>query len=78
MLRQLGLLGSPGALLGPESNLYWLGEPGLAMGSVIAVHVWRLTPLAAVIMMAGLVAIPRTWRRRPGWTAPATGGGCSR
>jgi multiple sugar transport system permease protein len=29
------------------------------MGSVIAVHVWRLTPLAAVIMMAGLVAIPR-------------------
>jgi multiple sugar transport system permease protein len=58
-LRQLGLLGSPGALLGQESNLFWLGEPGLAMGSVIAVHVWRLTPLAAVIMMAGLVAIPR-------------------
>jgi len=59
VLRQLGLLGSPGALLGEESNLFWLGEPGLAMGSVIAVHVWRLTPLAAVIMMAGLVAIPR-------------------
>lgn len=59
VLRQLGLLGSPGALLGQESNLFWLGEPGLAMGSVIAVHVWRLTPLAAVIMMAGLVAIPR-------------------
>jgi multiple sugar transport system permease protein len=58
-LRQLGLLGSPSALLGQESNLFWLGEPGLAMGSVIAVHVWRLTPLAAVIMMAGLVAIPR-------------------
>jgi multiple sugar transport system permease protein len=59
VLRQLGLLGSPGALLGSESNEYWLGEPGLAMGSVIAVHVWRLTPLAAVIMMAGLIAIPR-------------------
>lgn len=59
VLRQVGLLGSPGALLGPETNLFWLGEPGLAMGSVIAVHVWRLTPLAAVIMMAGLVAIPR-------------------
>lgn len=59
VLRQLGLLGSPGALLGAESNEYWLGEPALAMGSVIAVHVWRLTPLAAVIMMAGLIAIPR-------------------
>jgi multiple sugar transport system permease protein len=59
VLRELGLLGSPGALLGSESNEYWLGEPALAMGSVIAVHVWRLTPLAAVIMMAGLIAIPR-------------------
>ena len=59
MLRQFGLLGQPDALFGPESNLFWLGEPSLAMASVIAVHVWRLTPLAAVIMMAGLVAIPR-------------------
>ena len=52
LLRQVGLLG-------PGENMYWLGEPGLAMSSVIAVHVWRLVPLAAVIMMAGLVAIPR-------------------
>lgn len=59
VLRQLGLLGSPGAVLGPESNQYWLGEPKLAMASVILVHVWRLTPLSAVIMVAGLVAIPR-------------------
>jgi multiple sugar transport system permease protein len=59
VLRQLGLLGHPGALFGAESNLYYLGQPVLAMGSVIAVHVWRLTPLSAVIMMAGLVAIPR-------------------
>lgn len=59
VLREVGLLGTPGALFGGESNLFWLGEPSLAMGSVIAVHVWRLTPLAAVIMMAGLVAIPR-------------------
>lgn len=59
VLRQLGLLGEPGALFGAGSNLYYLGQPRLAMASVIAVHVWRLTPLAAVIMMAGLVAIPR-------------------
>lgn len=59
VLRQLGLLGDPDALLGAGSNTYWLGRPGLAMASIIAVHVWRVTPLAAVIMMAGLVAIPR-------------------
>jgi multiple sugar transport system permease protein len=59
VLRELGMLGEPDALLGSGSNMYWLGKPGLAMASVIAVHVWRLTPLAAVIMMAGLVAIPR-------------------
>jgi len=52
VLRQLGFLG-------PGENMYWLGRPGLAMASVIAVHVWRLTPLAAVITMAGLIAIPR-------------------
>lgn len=52
VLRQIGVLG-------PGGQMYWLGEPGLAMTSVITVHVWRLVPLAAVIMMAGLVAIPR-------------------
>jgi multiple sugar transport system permease protein len=59
VLRELSLLGQEGALFGDASNMYWLGKPGLAMTSVIAVHVWRITPLAAVIMMAGLVAIPR-------------------
>lgn len=49
VLRSLGLLGD---------NVYWLGKPGLAMSSVIAVHTWRIVPLAAVIMMAGLSAIP--------------------
>jgi multiple sugar transport system permease protein len=49
LLRELGLL---------ETNLYWLGRPNLAMASVIAVHVWRLVPLAAVIMMVGLLSIP--------------------
>jgi multiple sugar transport system permease protein len=48
-LRELGLI---------QGNVVWLGRPVLAMASVIAVHVWRITPLAAVIIMAGLVAIP--------------------
>lgn len=50
MLRELGLI---------QANMYWLGEPRLAMTSVIAVYTWRILPLAAVIIMAGLVAIPK-------------------
>lgn len=58
ILRGLHLLG-PGTLLGPDTNIYWLGREGLAMGSVILVHVWRLLPLATVIILAGLSTIPR-------------------
>jgi len=59
LLRWAGLLGAPGDLLGPMSNLYWLGEPVLAMASVVLVHVWRLLPLATVIQLAGLSSISR-------------------
>ncbi len=59
LLRTLGLLGKPGDLLGPMSNLYWLGRPALAMASVILVHVWRLLPLATVIIIAGMNSIPK-------------------
>ena len=41
-----------------ESNVYWLGKDNLAMASVIAVHAWRIIPLATVIIMAGLISIP--------------------
>jgi multiple sugar transport system permease protein len=41
-----------------EGNMYYLGRPLLAMGSVIAVHVWRIVPVATVIVMAGMMAIP--------------------
>ena len=37
----------------------WLGVPHLAMGSVIAVHVWRQLPLATVILLGGLSSIPK-------------------
>lgn len=59
LLRTWGLLGKPGDLLGPMSNLYWLGRPGLAMASVILVHVWRLLPLATMILIAGMNSIPK-------------------
>jgi multiple sugar transport system permease protein len=75
VLRNLGLI---------DGNIYWLGRPHLAMASVIAVHVWRLVPLSAVIILAGLVAIPRDieeaarvdgagyWRRMLEVTIPLT------
>jgi len=75
VLRQVGLI---------QSNMFWLGQPNLAMISVIAVHVWRLVPLAAVIMMAGLLSIPKDvqeqaavdgagyWRRMFEVTIPLT------
>lgn len=59
ILVQLGLLGSPDALLGPSNHMTFLGREGLAMASVILVHVWRTLPLAAVILMAGLTSIDR-------------------
>ena len=59
ILRYMGLLGAPGAIIGTNSNLYWLGVPSLAMLSVIMVHTWRMLPLATVILLAGLTAIPQ-------------------
>jgi multiple sugar transport system permease protein len=44
---------------GPNFWPMWLGEPTLAMAAIIAVHVWRLLPLATIIMLAGLSSIPR-------------------
>jgi multiple sugar transport system permease protein len=49
VLRQLGLL---------SGNTVWLGRDHLAQASVIAVQTWRIVPLAAVIVMAGLMSIP--------------------
>ena len=37
----------------------WLGQPDLAMASIITVHVWRMLPLATVIVLAGLSSIPQ-------------------
>ena len=45
ILRAVHLLG-PDTLLGPSSNLYWLGRSELAMLSVILVQTWRILPLA--------------------------------
>ena len=49
VLRTLGLI---------DSNVFWLGKDTFAMISVIGVHTWRIVPLAAVIILAGLISIP--------------------
>lgn len=46
-------------LVHPMDPPMWLGEPGLAMISVITVHVWRMLPFATVVLLAGLTSIPR-------------------
>ncbi|HXH14405.1 MAG TPA: sugar ABC transporter permease [Alphaproteobacteria bacterium] len=46
-------------IFGPDTWPMWLGLPHLAMTSVILVHVWRLLPLATVILMGGLSSIPQ-------------------
>jgi multiple sugar transport system permease protein len=45
-------------LITNEGWLMWLGVPHLAMASVIVIHVWRILPLATVILLAGLTSIP--------------------
>ena len=66
----------------PGGHIVFLGQSGLAMGSVIALQTWRILPLATVILMAGLSAIPSEvndaaeadgagfWRRLFGITLP--------
>ncbi|MBK5229250.1 MAG: sugar ABC transporter permease [Actinobacteria bacterium] len=49
VLRWVGLI---------KENMYWLGKPFLGMASIIAVNTWRIVPVATVIVMAGLMAIP--------------------
>ena len=46
-------------IFGPHTWPIWLGQPNLAMASVITVHAWRLLPLATIILVAGLTSIPQ-------------------
>ena len=59
VLRYFALLGNEGALLGVSKNLYYLGKAQLAQASIIMVYVWRMLPLSAVILLAGLTSIPQ-------------------
>lgn len=49
ILRRLGLI---------ETGINWLGEPTLAMISVIVADVWKTTPFISILLLAGLQSIP--------------------
>lgn len=49
LLMSTGLIGE---------RLVWLGTPGLALGSVVAVDVWRGVPFVMLLLLAGLQGIP--------------------
>jgi multiple sugar transport system permease protein len=36
----------------------WLGDPQLALVSVIAIHTWQWTPFAFLVLLASLAALP--------------------
>lgn len=49
LVSKLGLLGAPRA---------FLGEPGLALASLVAIDIWKTTPFVAILTLAGLQSIP--------------------
>lgn len=49
LLRRVGLVDGP---------IAWLGSPGTAMLALVIADVWKTTPFVALIVLAGLQAIP--------------------
>lgn len=49
LLRRFGLI---------QTGINWLGEPALAMTSVIIADVWKTTPFISILLLAGLQSIP--------------------
>lgn len=49
ILLRFGLIRSP---------INWLGQPGLAMAALVVADVWKTTSFVAILLLAGLQAIP--------------------
>jgi len=41
-----------------ERNVIWLGTPGLALHTVLAVDIWKSVPFIAILLLAGLNKVP--------------------
>lgn len=55
---ETGLLNMALKAVGLPHQFAWLDDPRLAMGSIIVMRIWRATGYYAVIILAGLAAIP--------------------
>jgi multiple sugar transport system permease protein len=53
-LSRFGLIGEYGSAAWPV----WLGQPHLALLSVMFVNVWRGFPFTAIVLMAGMTSVP--------------------
>lgn len=53
-----GIINQALGLVGLEPH-DWLGEPSLALASVIAVDTWHWTPFCFLLLLAGLESLPR-------------------
>jgi multiple sugar transport system permease protein len=53
-LSRLGMIGGYGS---PDWPV-WLGQPGLALFSVMFVNVWRGFPFSAIVLLAGMTSVP--------------------
>jgi len=53
-LSHMGLIGG----YGTDSWPVWLGQPTLALLSVMFVNVWRGFPFSAIVLMAGMTSVP--------------------
>ena len=51
ILLNLGIISSP---------MRWLSDPTVVLPSLIAVNVWKMFPFVAIMVLAGLQAIPRS------------------
>jgi len=54
---QLHILG-PDGVMGPYKHMYYLGREWWGLGSIMVADVWRMAPLATIIVLAGRLSIP--------------------
>lgn len=54
-----GLLNSVLARIGVATSIDWLADPRWAIHAAIIMDVWKTTPFAALMLLAGLKALPR-------------------
>jgi multiple sugar transport system permease protein len=56
----LAIDGPVNALLGGLGPVEWLGDPGIAMFSVVGVHIWATFGMALVIFLAGFATLDQS------------------